>query len=349
MSIDPTPYDLDQDSRIEGLREIITTSYETENAIEVSFPVVDRPMNDDEWGALAKAWGSGIISFGQWPYRLNIDSDADVTNQVRITPATDVATKDSVGVIEGFAHRLLEDKLLTVPAVTTRTRYLIALQYDPVRAESEGIPIVLDVFAGTLDQSQGKKYALIHEGYRDPSTVLSQMEWKGVRSRLAPTITVHQEASLPNPQHSGLIWGTRCLCTSEGTEWMLGHHEDEDVTRMDWHLISDPEWKVFTLAGSRGNASHGYTSSYQKKGRKVRLRGHITRPGGNFTVGAEWVLGTLPTSARPLQDHVEVTAVSGQSSPKYARITVEPSGRIVAYVSDESSWVSIDGVEFDVE
>ena len=346
---DPTLEELQ--TQIDELKDLITTQYEPPSSVESSFPVVDAPMNDEQWGALFKSFGSGVISFGQWPYRLFLDPDSDVTNQVRISPATDVATKDSVGVVEGFAHRLLEHKYLTIPAVQVRTRYLIALQYDPVRAQNTGEPVVLDVFAGTLDQSQGKKYVLLHEGYRDPSTVLSQMTWTGVRPRLAPTITVHRAVNLPNPQHSGLIWGTRCLCTDEGTEWMLTHHPTTEVMR--WENISDPAWAALPLARYRGQASHGFAAGFQKKGNKVRLRGHITRVVDGrealFPSATELVMGTLPSFARPAQDHVVLTAISGQANPRSARITVEPSGRVVAYVGSECSWIALDGIEFDVE
>ena len=353
MSITPTNYDLQQDSRIDEIQEIITTSYEAEDAIEVSFPLVDRPMNDDEWGALAKAWGSGIISFGQFPYRLIIDDDVDVTNQVRIIPSTDVAEKDSVAVIEGFAHRLIEDKLLRVDAVSARTKYTIALQYDPVRAKETGEAVVLDVFAGSLDQTQGKKYVLIYEGYRDPSTVLSQMTWTPVRSRLAPTITVQRPVHLPDPRHSGLLWGTRCYCSATGEEFYLSHDPDSEYMRWERVMIK-PQDIGLTIGG--GGYYEPMSSSRAPRGiigadGLVRLYGGIRRVNGdNFNPGQNsYSMAWLPAAYTPKRQYDFTTPAFTTSDRRPVRVVVHTDGNVRGYPNDPTTVLMLDGVTFPLD
>lgn len=355
MSVDPTPYDALQDDRLERIEELVSSEYTDDGGTEVSFPVVDQGMDDEQWGALMKAFGSGVISFGQFPYRMIVDDDADVTNQVRITPATDMATKDSVAVIEGFAHRLLEDKMLTIPAVSTRTKYTVALQYDPVRAKDEGTPVILDVFAGTLDQTQGKKYVLVYEGYRDSSSVLSQMEWTPVRSRLAPTITVQRKEHLPNPQHSGLIWGTRCYCSATGEEYLLSHHPTEDYMR--WQLLDpaflSPPWVDVKDNSSYPWPGHGSKRGYRKIGDTLELRGRFTRASGdNFKVGGGgsgfgyYVFNVAAYAGEKIvHEQRFITASAGNQYQKLCVVTVTAEGELyVMPVLEETPWVSIDGV-----
>lgn len=347
---DPTPAELQ--TQIDDLRSLIMTEYQPPSGPEVSFPVVNQPMNDDEWGALFKSFGSGIISFGQYPYRLILDADSDVTNQVRITPATDVAEKDSVGVVEGFAHRLMEDKKLTIDSVTSRTRYLIALQYNPVRVSEGGMPVVLDAFKGTLDQSQGKKYVLIYEGYRDPSTVLSQVQWTPVRSRLAPSITVQRKEHLPNPQHSGLIWGTRCYCSATDEEYLLSH--DPNSENMTWERIAGTQIYTRPDTATYEWAGHGHRPRVVRDGNSVKLEGHVRKGDGNpFYAGGNSSQGyhviTVPEWGRTTASSLRFTTNAGATNGHIDQtVVVYNTGEVRLFTSRDTTFGNLDGCNWSL-
>lgn len=349
---DPTDYDKLQDEEIETLKDIVTTQEQAPSGGEYSYPIPDMPMDQDQWSELMKSFGSGIISFGQYPYRLIVDDDADETNMVRITPATDVDTKDSVGVVEGYAHRLTEDKLLEVPAVGTTTKYTVALQYDPIRAVEGHNPVILDMFAGDLDESQGKKYVLIYESERKQSTVLSSMTWTPVRSRLAPSITVQRESHLPNPKHSGLIWGTRCYCSATHEEWMLIH--DDDSPYMKWEKIHQ-EWTDWTNPGDTATyewPGSGHRRGYRHNGETTQLRGRIQKKdgtdfinggGGNGRGYQMYVISSV--DARPAVEQRFITASAGWQGQKLCVITVSPDGTVYGQpILGDAKWMGLDGI-----
>lgn len=343
------------ETRIAELEGMVVSSYDPPSGPEYSYPSPGRPMDQDQWSELMKSFGSGIISFGQFPYRMIVEADVDATGKITIIPATDMATKDSVGVIEGYAHRLMEKKEFEVPAVTTRTKYTVALQYDPVRAEGGGESVILDMFSGTLDQSQGKKYVLVYEGWRDPSTLLSQMTWTPVRSRLAPTITVQRKEHLPNPQHSGLIWGTRCYCSATGEEYLLSHHPTEEYMR--WQLLDpaflSPPWTDAPDNSSYPWPGHGSKRGYRKIGDTLELRGRFTRASGaNFEVGGGssgfgyYVFNVSAYAGEKIvHEQRFITASAGNKYQKLCVVTVTAEGELyVMPVLGDTPWVSIDGV-----
>ena len=348
MSIDPTPYDLQQDSRIDDLREIVTTSYEEATGDEQSFPVVDQPMNDDQWAHLAKAFGSGVISYGGAPYRLGNVSDVDNTLTVH---RADDEGRESGGIIEGFAHRMTGDVQIKVGPVLETTDYMIGLQYDPVRAKEEGHPILLDCFARPLDTTQGKKYAPIWEGTRRPSTVLSSVNWQTARSRIAPTTTVSRERFLPDPRHSGLMWGTLCY-TYRDREWFQLQWATEEGGEMVWQNITAPEWENLPLVSPR-QPYGGDPLQMRRVGRQVFLRGWVLRNSlqNDFTTdnnnNSGWgIVEALPSYARPKRSVRLPLSGSNSTSASGHSVSVNTSGKVTVWVAKDVGWVSLDNVSY---
>jgi hypothetical protein len=348
MTAEPTPYDKVQDTEIEALKEITTTSYEPPESAEVSFPIVNKPMNDEEWSHLMKAVGSGIISYGGAPYRLGNVNDVD--NTVTIYAADDEG-RESGGLIEGFAHQLKREKVITVPAVTQTTNYMIGLQYNPLHESSSG-PVRLDCFSRPLDTTQGKKYIPIWEGTRSPSTVLSSVTWNTARSRISPTTTVARERYLPDPRHSGLMWGTLCY-TYWDRKWFQLRWATEEGGEMVWVNITDPEWEE-VADGTYVWPGHGYRRGQRRIGNTVELRGRAARRDGSLFLadgGSEDPGYTLMyVNDPPAQEQRFITASGGYTNQKLCVITVHQNGRVYGRpLLGNISWLSIDGIRYFVK
>lgn len=347
MSIDPTPYDLQQDSRIDDLREIVTTSYKEATGDEQSFPVVDQPMNDDQWAHLAKAFGSGVISYGGAPYRLGNVSDVD--NTLTVYRADDEG-RESGGIIEGFAHRMTGDVQIKVGPVLETTDYMIGLQYDPVRAKEEGHPILLDCFARPLDTTQGKKYAPIWEGTRRPSTVLSSVNWQTARSRISPTTTVARERYLPDPRHSGLMWGTICY-TYRDREWFQLQWATEEGGEMVWVRLGGAQQSYTRPDGVYKWEGTGAQPGADRIGDVVYLEGRLARgssfEGRDFNAGTQYELMTLPEGMRPKRERRFITKCDGWSyTGKSATVYVSADGKVIGVPNETCSWIGLDGINY---
>lgn len=352
MSVDPTPYDLEQDEAIQEIRDVVTATPPTNDGAEESFPVVGYGMNDEQWSHLAKAFGSGVLSYGASPYRRGTVSD--VSNTIVIRKADDDG-RDSGAVIEGFAHRMLGDVTVEVPAVTTTTDYVIGIQYDPVRAKGVGIPLKLDCFSRPLDTSQGKKYAPIWEGTRKPSTVLSSVEWVTARSRIAPTTTVRTEERLPDPRHSGLMWGTICY-TYDDRKWF----QLTDASSPDGWTQIGAEWTDWTNPGDTAAyvwAGHGYRRGYRYRGTELELRGRIARSnGGNFVNGGGGtgkgyqMYSIADQKAWPKREQRFITSSGGTTNQRLCVVTVDTDGVVYAQpILGDVSWLSLDGIRVVLE
>lgn len=341
---EPTPYDLEQDGRIDDLEQVVTTDYTPAEGNEHSFPVENDPMSGEQWAHLAKAWGSGIISYGGAPYRL---SNIDDVNNTLVVNAADDEGRESGAVLEGFAHRMTGNVTLEVKAVATATDYMIGIQFDPLR---EGNPLKLGCFSRPLDTTQGKKYAPIWEGRRNPSSVLSSVNWQTARSRISPTTTVSRERFLPDPRHSGLMWGTLCY-TYRDREWFQLQWATEEGGEMVWKNITAPDWENVNLISPRrpyGNQP----VQMRRVGRQVFLRGWILRNSleENFTSDNQsnsgWAVADLPSYAAPTRSVRLSVSGSNASSAGGHSVSVSASGRVTVWVANDVGWVSLDGVSY---
>ena len=344
MSITPTNYDLQQDQEIEGLKEIVTTTYQPPGDMEESFPIVDEPMNDEQWAHLAKAYGSGVISYGGAPYRY---SNVDDVNNTMIIHAADDEGRESGAVLEGFAHRMMDNVTVKVPAVSVATDYVIGLQYDPLRERN---PIKLGCFERPLDVTQGKKYIPIWEGRRNPSTVLSSVTWNTARSRISPTTTVARERYLPDPRHSGLMWGTICY-TYRDREWFQLQWATEEGGEMVWVRLGGAQQSYTRPDGVYKWVGHGAKPGADRIGDVVYLAGRLDRgssfEGRNFNAGTDYELMTLPEGMRPKSERRFIAKASGfVDADATATIRIYADGRVIATPHRELSWLGLDDISY---
>ncbi|QUL79929.1 hypothetical protein [Brevibacterium sp. SMBL_HHYL_HB1] len=340
---------------IEELQTLVSAdSYEAVDGPEFSYPAVGQAVDDEMWQYVTLALGNGVLDDGGRPYwlrKLDSDSETNSANQMILTVAEGRGTAQAV--LYGFYHRLLRDMRLDFPMPVAETTYYVVLELNPLKARSPEGPISVQVYPNELNTESGRRHLGLWEVTRKPNQLLTDATITRTRIRAAPTIYVYYEEHKPDPNEQ--LSGSLCM-VGENSSWYRVSSDDADTDgNRSWVPLTSPKWLPLTLANVRESAGHGYAPSYQKKGKKVRLRGHIQRSNGelfkqslNSELGG-WDLAKLPKEARPIHSHHEIVAVSAEANPKYAKVVVGTDGVVKAFVSDDSSWISIDGVEFDVE
>ena len=278
---EPTSYDLIQDTRLKALEGVLA-DVTVPGTGEVSFPVAQQGMDTTMWQQLFRAFGTGVIDLGSYPYRMT-SSDTPGSGRVTIHPE---GKGPAQAVIEGFFHRLPAAKTFTIPAVSSATTFTIALQYDPTQHKRPGGPIVLGLFSGQLDRTQGRKYVSLWEGVRRPSTVVSQMTWVQKRHRVVPTIHVSSYDYRPDPDADGLLWGTRMIVGTggEATEYQLVGTPGA----LQWESLSSPPWKKIGLPGSMREF---LPTEWRVANRVIELRGYCGPQSGDFSTTSSTTIG----------------------------------------------------------
>lgn len=114
----------------------------------------------------------------------------------------------------------------------------------------------------------------------------------------------------------------------------------------DWSYIpvNGAPWYTLSLINNVV-ASEGRTPRYKNFGKRVELTGQIARSSGNFTTSA-LAVATLPAGSRPSTNKVFMV---GDSTFKGARVAVLTSGQIQVHSANNSSYVSLDGIAFDLD
>lgn len=114
----------------------------------------------------------------------------------------------------------------------------------------------------------------------------------------------------------------------------------------DWTYIpvNGAPWNTLTLINNVA-ASEGRTPMYKNTGKRVELTGQIAKASGSFTTTA-FVAATLPVGSRPAENKVFMAA---DNTFKGARVAVLSSGLIQVHSANNSSYVSLDGIAFDLD
>ena len=328
---EPTSYDLIQDTRLNALEGVLA-DVTVPGTGEVSFPVAQQGMDTTMWQQLFRAFGTGVLDRGGWPFRITT-ADAPGSGTVTVHPEKNGPAES---VFSGYFHRLPAPKTFTVPAVTTATSMYIALQYDPTGHKRPAGPITLGLFTGTLDRSQGKQYLLLWRATRRPSTVVSQMVWEERRQRITPHITVDKKEFLPL-EVDGTLWGTRAKAYDTKEEYEFYG----DPGEMRWRNLTSPGWKELNLWPEQKWAGHGHRPQFRVTGNRVDFRGRVARAGGgNFTAGRSegWGIGTVPgVSAYGMS-----SIASAGSTPSVVKMSVDDAV-VRIYLSGDASWVDLSG------
>lgn len=334
------------EQQIADLRSLITTDYQPPSGPEYSYPVVNQPMSDEMWVHLAKAWGSGVISYGGSPYRIGNVNDVDNTLTMY---AADDEGRESGAVLEGFAHRMTSSVEVPVEAVTTATDYVLGIQYDPLR---EGNPLKVGCFKRPLDVTSGKKYIPLWEGTRNPSSVLSTVVWNTARSRIAPTTTVSRARYLPDPSHSGLMWGTLCW-TYRDKEWHQLQWATEDGGEMVWVNISDPGWETVGYGNTYTYPGHGSAKAIRREPHRRTLRGRWSISSGKDFIApssAGYLLWNLAPEDRPPSEERRVVVGYNLVRPTWGVVNISSStGEVRFHPAMTTSWLDIGELSYSTQ
>src|SRR5699024_9399505 len=202
---EPTPYDLEQDARIETIESLVTAEYQPPEGVEYSFPVANQGITQEQFRLMFLGQANGIIhgdngtvndspdSTGYRYYLEGHSSDSE-TNQ-RNTLILRAGTS-AESIVEGFYHRLTEDMELPFPAVTTTTLYRVTLTYDPRKFKTS--PVNIEVWAGEPPTAYGQVHVLLHTVERKPNQLLSQATITRYRQYTAGLLSVQNESQLPD-------------------------------------------------------------------------------------------------------------------------------------------------------
>lgn len=328
---------------------------------EESFPSPEKPMGDDQWSSVTRGIGNGILDKGGFPYNLvNFDN---VSNTVELTRATLEDEPYSAAILEGFYHKLDENLTLSIPPVSSRTTYYVALQYDPVRAEEGGLPVVAGVWT-KFDYTSGKNYLPLWNITRNANELLSAATVRMLRPRVAPTLVFASEDHLPLAHKT--LWGTIAYIHngrhSDNAKIMMALNTNasgnDDEGAWFWKTIYDPNADDFTYEwANRGDTgtyispSHGYDRAIGRRGKRRKFRGRVARANGSaFNPGSTYQIwsGDLPASDKPASTQSFVT-VCGNNNPTFARVELSGDGSVTARVSAKTYWIGLDGIEWEVK
>ena len=308
---------------------------------ETSFPIVEQPLSAEQWKSVTLGMGDGVLDEGGAPYRPRQWSNTDNSVQVSVSTATGYAS----AIVQGFFHKIDAPVTLQIPAVTTRTTYYVALQYDPAR---EAMPVQLGVFT-SLDDSGGKFYLVLYRIVRMPNQLLTDAEFSDSYPRVAPTGMVYESAFLPDPD--SVLYGSVFFVHAENDLVMAKSPSGASDNSRSWVSLLNSGWDEWGDTSAYVYPGHGARRAIQRNGSSRRLRGRIARVTGepfNTQNPVGYLMASLAPADRPKHTQAFVTACSGVSSPGYARVEVSASsGEVRAWVAQQSSWISLDGIVFD--
>ena len=248
---------------------------------EESFPIVDQPMSAEQWTAVTRGIGSGIITDDVMQYSLGERNNAANTVTIR------AGTRTAQAIVSGFYHTMDADVTLPIPAVTQRTVYYIGLTYDPLAVT----PVTLAA-STSKPSGQGKVHLGLFEITRSPDQLLTDAAVADRRVYISPSISVQNESALP----TDTLLTTRAVALNTGAEyrrkpdgsWNLQTpHYVGGAYENTWKLefMSGPGWLVTPVADGT---------------RIVSADIKLSRIGGSAAVGTAWQMhGTMiPKSLR---------------------------------------------------
>lgn len=341
---EPTAYDEIQDTVIEDLKEIVTTTYQTSDGMEYSYPVVNQPLNDEQWQYITLAMGNGIFDTGGRPYNLTGFNNANNTAVLKVSTITGTAQ----AILRGFYHRLINDMTINLPGVTTTTTYYIALCYDPIGHDSPTGPISVRVVT-VLDYTQGKHWLVLWTVLRKPNQLLTDAEvWKST-PRVAPTHLLYDRDQLPDP--SKCVWGAMYFISSTAEILMAVGGDQEAQGPTKWQNLTSPPWIETPDGSSYVYTGSGYRVAIKRQGNTRELRGQWKRSTSqSFYPDSSYLLYMLEPGDRPKQTMRFKTAGPGTANGgTLITVTVAPNGEVQATPNKEAAWLSLDGVRFDTE
>ena len=257
--------------------------------MESSFPVLEQPLTDQQWGQVIEGLGSGILARGSEPYGIPGGGIDNAANTFRIGGRSP-ATGDGRAVVSGFLHRYDADEIFSCPAVSSTTTYFFGLTYDPTRHAEAGGPVSLTITT-SRPSGGGKVYLPICRITRRANELLSDATIVDERAFVAPQITVKGSGALP-PAGSVLTY-------TVATDWETGQQ---------WQMQLNGSWKttgthtvpIGNNTGWTRGGSGVIVTPLSDGTSKFEVEVEMIRTGPSFGIGTSYVsVGTIvPPQAR---------------------------------------------------
>lgn len=344
---------------IEELQDLVGAStYEPVDGPEFSYPAVGQAVDDEMWQWITRGIGSGIFATGGYPYWLRNNGSAsqtNSTNQMRLT--VDNITKDAQAIFNGFYHKLKRDILLDFPMPISRTTYYVVLELNPLKARDPEGPISVKVYPNELNTESGRKHMVLWSLTREPNQLLTDATIVRYRPRASPSFTVTDWEHLPDP--TTVLYGTVAFIHGVDKDVVIAKGLDaEEGGATRWESLLDARWNTYADGSTYRWPGHGYRRALKRKGKTREIRGRAERVNGtNFSASssAGYLLFQLGPDDRPAAEVRFITAASGVGkSQTIASVTVRgrdhpDAGEVRVWVDSDCSWVSLDGIKFDVD
>lgn len=264
---------------------------------QVSFPKVNAPLTAEEWTSVTLGIGNGTLDEGSGNYRITFD---DALDQCIVSPPAGSGYAHAI--VAGFYHHLYQPVRLALPPVTQATTYIVALTFDPTKAETA--PVELTVHKGQVDNTGGKRSVVLVEVDRKPSQVLSQATKRGYAQRIAPMIDMQDSTTLPPAKEQ--IFGTMAYVNRDRSLYrasLVGGQEG-----VQWaHVLGTTTVAPLDMGGwersTQSPNKDGFWSTPVPNGFKIECSLTFRRVAFNYNVGGDWsVMGTfIPKWLRTVQ------------------------------------------------
>lgn len=274
--------------------------------MESSFPIIEQPLTDQQWGQVAEGFGSGILAHGSEPYGIPGGGIDNAANTVRL--AGRGSNGDGRAVVSGFFHRFDADIVLSIPAVTSTRTYYIGLTYDPTKHGAASGPVSVTVTT-TVPTGGGKVYLPIYEIVRGPNQLLSEATIRDRRAFIAPSITVQGKAALP-PASSVLTYTT-------AVDWLTGQTYQLNLAGQWKPIGGGTVVSLLSMSGWSQTTSGVMVTPLADGSSQAVLEVELARSATGFTQGTEFITHgvLLPAAVRnAARGFMYVPAMIGTSS-----------------------------------
>lgn len=245
---------------------------------ETSFPVLEQPLTDQQWGQVTAGMGSGVLgqSTGNYAY-IGVDN---ATNTARLSAGDSQAQ----AIVSGFYHRIDASHTISLPAISTGTRtYYVGLTYDPTKHASASGPVSITVTTAK-PSGGGKVYLPLYEVVRTANQLLTDATVRVKRVLISPTLAVSAIEELPDA--STMMQGALCQTTNLSMIWRASNGNWVPVGATALALPGAmPGWDITIPSG-------GIELQYLESGRRVARASNVQmRRAPNapaFTQGRSW-------------------------------------------------------------
>lgn len=341
------------ETRIAELESLIIAEYDPPTGSEYSFPVPGQPIDQDQFQLLSVPNGDGIIDRAGFPYKLvGWGSDAETNEKNSMILKVSSVTGKAEAVVGGYYHVMTEDKVIPLDPVSTTKTYYIEVTYDPRNMDDsggQGSDIVsVQVYTSTPPITFNQKHVDLYTVTRKPNQLLTDAEVATYRQRISPTTLVYDRDSLPNP--SSMVWGAATFIHGPVKDIVIAKGNTSDAADRYESLLS-PDWEETPDGSSYVYTGSGYRVAIKRQGNTRELRGQWKRSTGQpFYPDSSYLLYMLEPGDRPKQVMRFKTAGPGTANGgTITTVTVAPNGEVQATPNKEATWLSLDGVRFDIK